>query len=336
MSFISNIKLSGADNNNQKVNTDNIVAIVNNEPIFMSEINSIANLLLNNYNKITSVPVKQNELKNFILNKQVETLLLKQESRKQKIQVTKQEIQNGINEIKKLFKNEQDFNNELKKQNLTINNFTKNIADQISIYKLIKKSLSSKIKIPSEIETKTFYDNFFINFKYQNKNNNNNSDVIAFVNNLRKKFDEHVKIKQIFVLCPKNSTQAHIKAAAIKIANIKGALQKQQSFSSVASQFSEYSKNGNSGLIYKNDLPSHINNIIFHLQVGEYTKEPIKTDGGYHFVKVEEKYAKRDISYDNVKNDIKEFLYKKNFINVYTSYVNSLRNKAYIKINQKW
>jgi parvulin-like peptidyl-prolyl isomerase len=311
---------------NTKGNIDKVVAVVNNEPIFISEVNTIVNSLIS---RSPTTLVKQNELKNIILNQQIEALLLKQEAKKQKIQVTKQEIQLGINEIKKLFKNEQDFNNELKKLNMTITNLTRNVTEQISIIKLLSKSLSSKIKIPNETEIKSFYDKFFINFKPVNKENN--TDIITFVNLLRKKFSEHVKIQQIFIKCPKNASATQIQAAQTKIANIKGALQKQKSFTSIASHYSS-----NFGLIYKNDLANNINNVIFNLKVGEYTKEPIKTDNGYHFIKIEEKYARRDLNYNDVKNDIKEFLYRKSFMREYISYIKSLKSKSYIKINQNW
>jgi peptidyl-prolyl cis-trans isomerase SurA len=333
MSFISNIQSSYADNVT-KLNKDQTVAVVNNEPIFMSEVNNIVNSLLSQPRKMLTSPVKHNELRNIVLNQQVEYLLLKQEAKKQKIQVTKQEIQLGINEIKKLFKSDQIFNNELKKQNISMNNFTKNVEDQIAIMKLLRKSLGAKIKMPSEVEVKAFYDKFLSNFKPVSQEHG--TDVIAFVDRLRKKFNEHVKIRQIFIMCNKNASPAQIKAAQIKIANIKGALRKQQSFTSVSSHYSEKDNNINFGVIYKNDLPNNLNDIIFNLRVGEYTKEPIKTDSGYHFIKVEEKYAKKDMNYNGVKNDVKEFLYKKNFINVYMDYIKSLRNKAYVKINKMW
>ncbi|MDR3256985.1 MAG: SurA N-terminal domain-containing protein [Endomicrobium sp.] len=327
------------------VSVDQTLAVVNGEPIFASEFNSIFLPILERYkqNVLVSEQSEQkiNQLKDEVLSQKINDILLKQEVKKQKIKIVKKEIQDAVNEVKRKFANESEFNAGLKRENITISELEKALGDQLAIIKLFRQSLENKIKMPTEIEVKALYDKIIINMKGGKTGISSEDDEIVanITNELKRMFGEQIRLRQIFISCPKDATVAQIKAAQTKVATVKRELHG-QTFADVASQYSEdpvsKPRNGDLGIVAKGDLPLTIDKTVFAMKVGDYTKEPIKTDAGYYFIKVEEKRAKRDITFDGIKNDLTEILYKNNVMDAQNEYVNGLKSKTNIKINKNW
>jgi parvulin-like peptidyl-prolyl isomerase len=324
---------------------DQTLAVVNGTPIFVSEFNSVFIPLLEQYKQ--NVPIaeqteeKVGKLKDEILNQKIEEIILKQEVKKQKIKVLKKEIQDAVDDVRKKFKNEAEFKAELKKENITIAEFEKKLTDQLANIKLIKQSVEANVKPPTETEVKDIYDKAIAKVKAKKTNVSSADDLIIanFANALKRASGEHVRLRQIFISCPKGATAVQVKTAQEKIATVKKELQK-KSFADVAGQYTEDSdskqRNGDLGVIAKGDLLPIINNTVFAIKVGDYNREPIKTEVGYHFFKVEEKRASRDITFDDAKNDITGVLYQNKARKAYAEYINDLKSKSNIKINKIW
>ncbi|MDR3274429.1 MAG: peptidylprolyl isomerase [Endomicrobium sp.] len=324
---------------------DQTLAAVNGTPIFVSEFNSVFLPILEQYKQ--NVPIteqteeKVGKLKDEILNQKIEEIILKQEVKKQRIKVLKKEMQDAVDDVKKKFKSEAEFKAELKKENITIAEFEKKLTDQLANVKLIKQSVEANVKPPTEIEVKDIYDKAAARVKVKKTDISSEDDLIIanFANALKRACGEHVRLRQIFISCPKGATAVQVKSAQEKIVAVKKELQK-KSFAEVAGQYSEDSdskqRKGDLGVIAKGDLFPIINNAVFAMKVGDYNREPIKTEAGYHFFKVEEKHASRDITFDDVKNDIAGVLYQNKARKAYAEYINDLKSKANIKINKIW
>ena len=324
---------------------DKTLAVVNGEPILSSEFNNLFAPIYEQYEKATpkssQTIQKENELKDLVLNQKIDDVLLKQQAKKQNVKVSKKEIQDGLAEIKKRFSSDAEFKSELKKENITIADFEKKLNDQIAIMKLVKQNVEPKVKTPTEVEAKALYDKINVKMKGGKTNLSPEDDFLVetLATALKRMSGEQLKLRQIFINCSKGASQAEVKVALEKVATVKKELQK-KAFSDVAAEYSEdpvsKGRNGDLGLVAKDDLLPNISKVVFSMKVGDYTKEPIKTDTGYHFVKVEEKRAKRDINFDDVKGDILELLYQANARVAYNEYINSLKSKANIKINKTW
>jgi parvulin-like peptidyl-prolyl isomerase len=325
--------------------TDNTLAVINGEPILKSEFDEIFYPLFEEYKQ--NVPLseqtkqRENELRDMVLNQKINELILKQEVKKQKVKASKKETHEGIDEIKKRFQNDAEFMTELEKENMSMINFEKKISEQVAVRKLLKQILESKLKIPTDAEAKALYDKIIAEIKGTPISGSPEEKVLisSLANNLKRMFGEQVRIRQIYVNLPKGSSQDAVKAAHGRIDTIKKELQK-QSFSDVATQYSEdpvsRQRNGDLGIVAKGDLLPTLDKTAFSMKVGDYTKEPIKTDIGYFFLKVEERRAKRDITFDDVKNDISEVLAHINANKAQNEYIDELRSKANIKINKNW
>ncbi|MDR2666218.1 MAG: SurA N-terminal domain-containing protein [Endomicrobium sp.] len=326
---------------------DQTLAIVNGEPIFASEFNKSFTPLIKVYKQ--TIPAKEQtdqkikELKDIILDEKINETLLLQEAKKQKIKVSKMEINNSINSFKKLFKNEVEFNSWLREMNMT----TADFENKLILVKLLEREVTPNLKMPTETELKAFYDKAIVKMKNKNTNLNTSnlsledSLIAAIANDIKINSSECVRIKHIFISCPKNVTSSKIKMAQEKIAIVKRELQK-QTFVDVVKQYSEdpvsKTRNGDLGLIVKNDENYHpdISKTAFGIKVGDYTKDPIKTDTGYHFIKVEEKHASKSITFDDVKNNISQILQHYNLAKAVETYVNNLKLKASIKMSKTW
>jgi peptidyl-prolyl cis-trans isomerase SurA len=330
---------------NSIINTNKVLAIVNNEPIFMSDLNSMLGQIVNKY-KHSNIYLKTGSqdiklLKKILLNNRINYILLKQEAKKRHIKVSEIEIKNYFNIIKKFFRNEQDFFCELKKENISIINLEQDIRDHLIILKLLNQVISNKMKVPAEKDIKNLYEKLKLKISGINMKITKEENIIIsnLADTIKTMLGECVRLRQIFIKCNKNNSSVQNKNLQTKISNIKMELKK-NNFSIVASKYSEDSiskvKNGDIGLITRRDLPYNVSKIVFDMKVGDYTKDPIKFGNGYYFIKVEEKHARRDFVYNEVKQYLVSFLYQIASKKIFNDYINTLRSKANIKINIKW
>lgn len=325
---------------------DKTIAVVNNEPIMASEFNKVLIPMLEQYKQ--SVPAEEqteakvNDFKTALLNQKIEDVLLKQEAKKKKIRVAKKEMEDGIAQIKKRFANEAEFNAELKKEGITMSEFEKKLEEQMAVMKLVEQTMKAKTKVPDEKQIKSFYDVMQVKMKGGETGLSKEDDeMVANVANFMKRMSaEQVRLRQVFVNCPKGATAEEVKAAQSRTEIIKKAIKSGESFAEIASKYSEdpasRARAGDIGIVVKGDLPAEIDKVVFNMNVGEYTKEPIKTDNGYHFLRVEEKRASKIFTFDEVKNDIGELLYQNEAKKAYAEWMQELKSKANIKDNTNW
>jgi parvulin-like peptidyl-prolyl isomerase len=325
---------------------DKTLAVVNGEPVFTSDFNNALLPVLEQYKQ--SVPADQqndakvNEVKDAVLNQKIEEILLKQEVKKQKIKISKKEIQDGVDQVKKRFPADADFNAELKKENLSLSDFEKRLGEQLAAMKLVRQSVESKVKTPTIEQVKAFYDKVQIKMKGGETGLLPADDQLAanLATFLKRASGEQVKLRQVFVALPKDASAEEKKAALARVENVKKALKDGEAFADVASKYSEdaasKARGGDLGIVVKGDLLPEIDKRVFSMTVGDYTKEPVKTDTGYHFLRVEEKRASKDVTFDDVKNDIGELLYQNEARKAYADWINGLKAKANITTNKTW
>ncbi|OEG70539.1 hypothetical protein ATZ36_00705 [Candidatus Endomicrobiellum trichonymphae] len=322
---------------------DQTLATVNGEPIFESEFNKNFNEF--RYAMFASEQLSEqkiNELKNLILEKQIEEILLKKEAKQQKILVSRKEVLENIKAIKENFASESEFTAELSKQNISPAVFEKNVSDLIIVMKLLDKVLDANTKEITKAETKSFYDKVIIKMKGGNTGLSPDRDWLAanIAVELKKIFGESVGIRQIFIKNPKVVADAEAKTVKAKVETVKKELQVKP-FAEIAKQYSEdiisKFRNGDFRIVMKGDLPPVLEKTVFSMKVGDYTKEPIKTNIGYYFIKLEEKLPNREIVFDSkVKDYINNRLLQFDKEKAYVHYVSTLKAKANIKINKVW
>ncbi|MBN2367775.1 peptidylprolyl isomerase, partial [Candidatus Woesearchaeota archaeon] len=134
--------------------------------------------------------------------------------------------------------------------------------------------------------------------------------------------EEAVKMSQIFLrvkdytIDPKqknkkvNLSKADIekenKAVMEKAADIIKKLAAGESFEELAKKYSEdfsKRKGGDMGFVVKDMIAPELQEIVFSMNPGDYSKEPVKTERGIYIVKVEEKKTLTEKNIDDVITD---------------------------------
>ena len=323
---------------------DKTLAVVNGEPLMSSEFEKLIEPMVQQYRIMTPIAeqsdAKIKELKQQLLDQKIEQMVLLQEAKKQKIKIPKRELDAAVNQVMKRFPDDASFKKELEKEGLSQAEFEKRIEEQLMVQKLIEKEMKNSIKQPTEKEIKAFYENVSAKMRGRNLGlpQDEEETVDAVAKLLKRMSSEKVRICQIYIKCDKNATQTEKVAAQKKVSQVKKDLAEGMRFEDLAAKYSDdallQQRRGDMGFVVKGDLDKRLKEKAFSLNVGQYTKEPIKTNSGYHFLRVKESRASTVFSYDDVKNDLAEVLYRQNGKKQYDKWAAKLKSKASIKINE--
>jgi len=332
----------GAVSAAQKV-LDKSVAAVNGETILLSEYNKIAEPIIEQYKQVAPKDEfsqeKVDELRKKVLDQMVDDRLIIQEAKKHKMRATKRELDNGIQKVKSRFANDAEFRSELSREGISEEKFQKRIEDQLIAMKLIDMEVKSKIAQPGDEETKKVYDNLKLVIDSKpvaGISEEEQRDMETLAKIVKKTFGELVRARHVLIRSSKDDPMKDQITARKKTEDIEQRLKGGEDFSDLAEKYSEdpgsRGRGGDLGYFGHNDMVPEFENSAFSLNVGQ-TSGIIRTEYGYHIIKVEEKKAPQKITMDLLKNDLKDYIMQKKAEKKYTEWLEALRKKATIKIN---
>ena len=330
--FVLSIFINAQENND-------IVASVNGQNITKNYVNK---LLKEDFNKLPENQKTEenlNLLANKIVNQKIEDILLIDAAKKSNIEVSKDETQTAINNIKSKFKTEKDFEADLKKEGITKKEFENEIKESLMKIKYVSSEIKNRAKNPTDEQLKNFYNNVIsrINGLDLNLSIQEEKLVSSVANSLKRKYSEQVKIRQIFIKYSDDFTKEQKKEVNDKIKELKKELSLQDvNFAQLSVKYSDdqalRQKKGDLGFVLKEDITPEVAKVVFALEVGAYNTKPVQTNNGYHFFRVEEKKAKMPIEFDDIKDSIFDLLYKQNIQVEYDKLIAELKAESDIKI----
>ena len=213
--FIFNLKNSISQNENKKVELISIVAIVNDEPITIMDLNSRIQLIIVSSNLPNNLETQKN-LYGQVIQSLIKEKLQAQEAEKLGIRVSSQEIENNISFIEK--------NNNMPSGKL-IETLYKNGVPRSTLpirlkSNLILEKLLQKIIRPKVIISKNEINNEYISYlsnegKYEYKlseitfdynNLSKNTDIILIAKQIKKKIFEESNFEEIAKRIDENGT----------------------------------------------------------------------------------------------------------------------------------
>lgn len=199
--------------------------------------------------------VKQNGAQ--VLDVLVADKIMQAEVKKQTIEISDEEIEEDFEEMKDFYGSEEDLNKELETYGLTIEDVKDNIKSNLQIERL----LEPYIDITDEEMAKHFEEN-----------------KASFGN------EEQVKASHILV---------ETEDVALEV---KAKLDAGEDFAELAKEYSIDEANsqlgGNLGYFAESKMVAEFSDAAFSLEVGEIS-DPVKTNFGYHIIKIEDKMEEK-------------------------------------------
>ncbi len=240
-------------------------------------------------------------LRNMVLDQLVTEHLLQQEARKRDLKAAKEEVQQRIEQDKLMVGGEEAYLEILKNQvKMTEQEYQSEVEKQIVIEKLFEQVVAGQTVSPEEVQQ--YYE--------ENKESYNQT--------------EQIRARHILVETEEEAKELieQLKAGA-DFGQI--ALEKSTDPSAKENQ-------GDLGYFDRNaQLVSEFKDAAFKLQVGEMTAKPVKTEFGYHIIKVEDLKPAGQLSFEEVKDSISEELISGKEGAIFQEFLEGLRNQAKIE-----
>ena len=349
----------GAAALNAKV-VDSTVATVNGKPILNSEYEKVSQATLENYkNREPAVLANKDNvtaIKEEVLNQMIIEQLLLQAAKEQNIKVKDSEVNESIVEIKKRFQKDASgkdltekeaqkaFNDELKKEGLTYKQFENRIKDQLAVKKMIDSVAREKAKAPTKEQTQQLYDDIRVLMKGEQaaikKLPRERLELAApLAAKLTQLTAEQIKLSPVFVKVDKNATQANWKLKEKEAKDIKKKIASGKiTFTEAIEKFSDDKTPlaaGGEMILIRGLMPKDFDDKVFNVKVGEIS-DPIKTEDGYYVIRVNEKKAQKDFTYKEIEPELARFLAAAEMQKANIEFLNSLKDKAEIKVMVKF
>ncbi|WP_428080634.1 peptidylprolyl isomerase [Candidatus Avelusimicrobium alvi] len=336
------------------------VATVNGRPVLASEYDTYLEGVVEQYQaaapQFLEKPYAKDVLGREVLKELISKELLYQAAEEQKIQVKDSELDAGVNEIKTRFiidevTGKQDpkgadkrFNEALKKQGMSFKTYKKKLEKDIAVRKLMEQQLQASVKPVEEADAKALYANVEAVMKNNTKKIKalEKEDPVklkeaqAIAAKLQQLTAEQVRIGHIYLAVTKDMKPEDVKKKEELAKQIKKEIDGGLDFSAAVKKYTE-DKNalasGGDMILIKGVAPKAIDDKAFTLAVGKVSA-PIKSDVGFHIIKIKEKRAEKSISYDDISKDLAQYLAQQRVQLAMGEYIEELYNKADVKITK--
>lgn len=290
---------------------DKVVAVVNQEVITWSELyKSMEADAVPQLKEMKDTERRQvfKESEASFLDTLIGVKLQLQEAKSLGVNVSDEELKEGIDNIKKKYSmTDSAFVDSLKKEGYTFEEYKKRLREQIMISKVVNLRIRSKI-LTSEADVKKFIE--------ENKELSESG--------------EGYKLSQIFFKKPKNDGEKG--SVEEKAALVLKKLKEGVPFADLAKEYSEdtsAASGGDLGLVKKSQMAKEFAEALSVMKPGD-TSAPFWTSGGLHIIKLNEKIGAR--SPGQITEEAKTALTNKIFMERYAVWMKGLREKAYIEI----
>ena len=294
---------------------DRIVAMVNNDIITLSELNTALKPYEDKIEEAGYSKDKKEKLlfkiRQDMLGRLIDEKLTDQEVGRLGIKVSDQEVDAAIERIKSSqLMTQEDLEKALEKDGLSLDAYREKIRREIMRPKLINYSVKSKIIITDE-DVKAYYD------AHQDQYGG------------EKKFH----LSNILILCDPHASQEIKENKLAAITEIKNLLDQGESFHEVARSYSEAPNAGDGGelgLFTLDVLSDQLRKTVLSLEEGTYT-DVMETGQGYQIFFLDRIETTPGKKLEEVSETISSQLYEKRVEKRFKSWIDSLRENSHIK-----
>jgi foldase protein PrsA len=230
-----------------------------------------------------------------ILDSLITNKVIEMEASKEKVKVTGNEIDEELKKLQESYGGEEAFASALEQNQVSMDK----IREDIEIYLLAEKMIGTSIEV-TEDEMKTYFE--------ENKVS----------------FDQKEQVKASHILVEDEETAKKVKEE----------LDNGKDFAELAKEYSTDASNakngGDLGYFGKGEMAEEFENAAFGMEVNAIS-EPVKTEFGYHIIKLVDKKAAKAAAFENHKEEIKELLFDQKIQAEYPNWLEEKKTEYDIK-----
>ncbi len=251
-----------------------------------------------------------------LLQELIAEKLLQEQVKSQHIQITDEDVLAEITRVvveRQIAPNIDEFKKMVAAQDQDFNDIKAQVNNGLAIQKLISMQVDDKIDV-NDTDTKTYYQDHSDEFMVP----------------------EQVKVSHIMISTQSDDPNAdpnEVKAQGKqKAESLLNRLKAGEDFAELAKKQSTgpaAESGGDLGMIRKGQTPPAFEQAAFALKVGEIS-DVVETPYGYHILKVSQHDDPKQLTYDEVKEDIQNTLKDKQTQKLTEQYINALKEKATI------
>ena len=290
---------------------DKVAAKVNSEIITLSGIEERAEILRQEYVG-APISVSEEDLLKEALNMIIEERLQIQEGKKFGFVIDEDAVDAAMEEIiKKNDLADGQLQEMLKREGRTLKSYKNHIRDQIMVSKITRFEIGNRVKVSEK-------------------------SIIKYYKENQKEFwqEGKVKARHILFIAERGSSEKIRREKLQQAKKILLKLRKGNDFAKLAMKYSEdisASNGGDVGFVGRGKMVPEFEEAVFNLKPGQVS-DIVKTEYGYHIIKVEEVLPGKTLTLKDVKNRIHQILTMQMQKQVYDVWMNELKNSAFIEV----
>jgi len=254
----------------------------------------------------------KDKLRKDILNELISAELLYQASQKAGLGDLTKEVDSQVESIKKGFGSEDEFQKVLKDKGINVKDLKEDVKKGVYINAYLQKDVFTKLPPVSEEDKRKEYE--------ANKDKLNVPD--------------EVRASHILIKVDEKATPEEKQKAREKIDSIRAKVMSGEDFAKLAKENSEDGSAQNGGdLSYfrRGEMVKPFEDAAFGMEKDQLSPV-VETQFGYHIIKVTDKKAAHTLTYEEVSNDIGQFILNKQKRDAINNITESLKKNAKIEI----
>lgn len=294
---------------------EEIAAVVNGEKILMSDLDRNMSMAIA-ANPGLSPEINMQEyikMKNQVLDYMIDQELIFQEAKKQNLIASDKEVDAIIAEVKQNFNSDAEFQMVLKRQGFTEQKYRDMVRRVATMRKFIEVKIKPLAKPVTEKDVADFYE----------------AHKSGFVDK------ERVRARHILIKVAPNASAQQKAEAKNKIQSILQEIKPDGSnFAELAKKYSQCpsaQQGGNLGYFARGQMVKPFEDAAFSLRVGQISGI-VETDFGYHIILIEDKKPERQLTLEEVSDQIREGLSDEALDKALAEWLKPIRKRSSVKV----
>lgn len=291
---------------------DRVVAVVNDEPITLYEVDKLMAANLEEIKKAEGKGMKQEKFQSYrgqALEKLIADKLLDQQMEQMKLQVTDDDVQKALGNImQRNSMTKEQLVQQLNQKGMSFDQYLADLRVQLKKVKFMGAVIAPRVKV-----TDADLDEFFAD----------NSDKFANF--------QSVQMAQVIVPVDPAAADAELSAAQAKAQEVYQKAKGGSNFEDLGKKYSVNAQTAVPAVYQVNQLAPQIAEVLSGLKAGE-VGQPVRSEMGIHVIKLIERKTLAGDEYQAVREQIREKVFELKVQEELEKYVGELKSKNFVQI----